>query len=279
MRTRTILGALIAVAVVALLFFDPLLFGARQRWPFFKIMAFVVVMWALVEFYRLARRARANPVFEVGIAATLYYLVQKYEFAAEWLRSLGFLPLLVSVILLSVILRMRRGDARGALTDVAVTVFGFLYVTVLFGYIIELRRMGLFVLLLFLAVVKVGDVAAYYVGTAFGRHKLVPRLSPRKTVEGAIAGLAGAVLVSLLWSFGKWPIGWLIVFALLAGLLGQVGDIIESLFKRDASAKDSGAVLPEFGGVLDIIDSLLPSAPVAYYIAQRVLAEYPGVLR
>ena len=271
------MGTILTIAVVGLLFLDQFLFPGGSHWPFFKILALVVMLVCLVEFYGLARGAGLQPSFEVGIASSIYYIFGKFEIGGPWV-SANPLPILGLVVMLSAILRMRKAQTTGAVADVAVTVLGFLYITMLIGFVVDLRTMGLFALLLFLTVVKVGDVSAYYVGSALGKRKLIPWISPKKTVEGFFGGLAGSTLVALLWGLGGWPLWGLALFGLSVGLVGQLSDAVESMFKRDAAAKDSGGTLPEFGGVLDLVDSLLLSAPVAYYLAKWIAGTGTGML-
>ena len=130
-------------------------------------------------------------------------------------------------------------------------------------------------LVLFLASVKATDVGAYFVGMTCGKHKLIPGLSPAKSWEGLIGGLAAGTLAAVgidaltshVWPFWTdcfdWPLWQTAVFGAAVGVAGQFGDLCESLLKRSAHVKDSGQVLPEFGGILDILDSILISAPVA----------------
>jgi phosphatidate cytidylyltransferase len=110
------------------------------------------------------------------------------------------------------------------------------------------------------------DTAAYAVGKTLGRHKLCPSISPGKTVEGAVGGLIGAMLLTFL--LGQWlglPTGHALALGALLGVAGQLGDLAESKLKRWAGVKDSGSILPGHGGVLDRFDSLLVNAPLAYY--------------
>ena len=120
-------------------------------------------------------------------------------------------------------------------------------------------------LVLMIGTVKVGDIGAYAVGSTLGRHKLVPTLSPKKTVEGLIGALAGglaaALAIGCLWGRFAWTD--MVLFGVAVSLAGVLGDLAESLVKRACGAKDSGAI-PGFGGVLDILDSILGAAPVAY---------------
>lgn len=121
-----------------------------------------------------------------------------------------------------------------------------------------------------LAATYLGDGAAYLIGSTLGRAKLSPLLSPKKTVEGAVGGLAGSLLafaVCRILFFPGWPFGRVVGIAFLLAASGQVGDLLESLVKRSVGAKDSGTWLPGHGGILDRIDSILLSGPVGYYLA------------
>jgi len=191
---------------------------------------------------------------------------------------------------------MRRfgesNTAGQATTNLGRTMLSGVYVGVLMSFVVQLRlmgfgagggdpRWGMVALLSLVVVVKSCDVGAYTVGRLVGRRKLAPRLSPGKTWEGVIGGLVLAVIGSCL-MFGivvpmlklgtiaavpspSGPVRW-IVFGLLVGAAGVVGDLAESLLKRDAGCKDSGRSLPGFGGVLDLLDSILGGAPVAYVL-------------
>jgi Predicted CDP-diglyceride synthetase/phosphatidate cytidylyltransferase len=116
-----------------------------------------------------------------------------------------------------------------------------------------------------------GDVTAYFVGRAFGRHKLAPLVSPGKTVEGSIGNLVGSLAAAVVVHFGLFPalpLSHALLLAVVMNIIGQLGDLYESLLKRGAGAKDAAAVLPGHGGLLDRLDSLLFNAPVLYYYAQ-----------
>jgi phosphatidate cytidylyltransferase len=138
------------------------------------------------------------------------------------------------------------------------------YCCVLLGFLVWLPR---HLVLVLMGTIWAGDAAAYYGGRALGRHKLAPTISPNKTVEGSIAGLAGSVLAgvglgSLLLSF---PIALLAIASFAAGIAGQLGDLAESALKRSAGVKDSSSLLPGHGGMLDRLDSLLFAAPVFFW--------------
>jgi phosphatidate cytidylyltransferase len=124
------------------------------------------------------------------------------------------------------------------------------------------------VLVIFLAAAKFTDIGAYFTGSFIGKHKMIPWLSPGKSWEGLVGGLATAAGISVLLAWlllegDQPPLRMWAIFGPVVGLAGQFGDLCESLLKRAAGAKDSGALVPEFGGVLDMLDSVLLSAPVA----------------
>ena len=155
-------------------------------------------------------------------------------------------------------------------------VMGLVYVPFLLGHLILVRdwHRGTIWAFFLLAVVFAGDTAAYYVGKALGRHKLSPNISPGKTVEGALAGLAANVLVGVLfktWWLPELPLGFCIGLVVIMGLMGQVGDLVESMLKRSVDSKDSGGILPGHGGVLDRVDGLFFAAPTLYYLKTYLL--------
>jgi phosphatidate cytidylyltransferase len=165
------------------------------------------------------------------------------------------------------------GDTGRAAASAAWTILAALTMGLLGAFLAKVRffsiepAQGLMCLALLLGTVKMGDIGAYAVGSTMGRHKLVPRLSPKKTVEGLLGGLAAgtlaAILIGCLWGhFALWQ---MLVFGLIVSAAGIMGDLAESLLKRACGVKDSGPI-PGFGGALDILDSILAAAPVAYLV-------------
>lgn len=180
---------------------------------------------------------------------------------------------------------MRRYEKPGSvMVNLSLAVMSFVYVGFFFSFLVQLRmlggpKLGIIALAALIAIVKMGDIGAYTVGRLIGRHKLAPILSPGKTIEGACGAVAFSCLASWLVFKQLLPVvlpasadltittapswGW-IAFGVIVGIAGMIGDLAESLFKRDMGRKDSSNWLPGFGGVLDIVDSLLVAAPVAY---------------
>jgi phosphatidate cytidylyltransferase len=181
---------------------------------------------------------------------------------------------LAAGLILAFVAEMVRYERPGrTIENLAFSVLAHVYVGVLLSFLVQLRLLnqgwaGLLPLASLVAVVKAGDIGAYTVGRLFGRTKLAPVLSPGKTIEGLLGGLAFACAASyaVFWAMGPpLPTGWgWLAYGLVVGIAGVLGDLAESLLKRDAGRKDSSTWMPGFGGVLDVIDSILLAAPVAY---------------
>jgi phosphatidate cytidylyltransferase len=185
-----------------------------------------------------------------------------------------FWPATIVIIFIRQFLREKTFEALGGL---ATTLFGLAYIAALFSYFFYIRtsdpERGAQLVLFLIFVTKMADVGAYAVGNVMGRHTLVPRISPRKTVEGAVGslvfGAASAAIAQPLLAgrtiFGHAPTPVLTaLLGLVLGAMGQLGDLAESLLKRDCQVKDTSALMPGLGGILDVIDSLLFTAPLFY---------------
>jgi len=248
------------------------------------LVAAALVLGVVVELARMVRAAGANPVTWwaalVGVLLTIHPHVAWHVVGAD--PQEVALLLLAAGLVGSVLAVMARKRTAGALMDVASTWFIATYCGYLASFAVRMRQempggAGAWAVLYFIAVVKFADIFAYGTGLLFGRRKLAGWLSPGKTVEGFIGGLIGAMLTAvLLWWLGGIIEGvqqvvsgsWLHAAAigLVLGGVGQVGDLMESLLKRGAEQKDSGRLLPGFGGLFDLLDSPLVAAPVAWLL-------------
>lgn len=175
-------------------------------------------------------------------------------------------------LLFSTLYLLRFRDLGTVAHRLAFVFLGFLYVPLLLGHISLLRLLpfGREWIFLVLLVIMAGDSSAYFTGISLGRRKLYPAISPNKSVEGAIGGLAGSLAGAFLarvWFFPELPVSGVLFFGLLVGIVGQVGDLFESMLKRSFGVKDSGTIIPGHGGILDRLDSLLFAFPLAYYYA------------
>ena len=194
------------------------------------------------------------------------------------LLTLLVFALCVVMVLVGEMCRFRA--AGGVIVNAALAVFAIAYVGLLMSMVIQLRVIagnlaGMVALVSLIAVVKFGDIGAYTLGRLFGKHKMAPVLSPGKTIEGAVGAMFFAVIAAVATlvylppalgepsGYASWPVA--IVYGLVVGLAGMVGDLAESLMKRDRGFKDSSSVLPGFGGVFDVLDSILFAAPVALF--------------
>ncbi len=220
------------------------------------------------ELYRMARAKGVDAISTVGIAtAALIPLVHQ----SGW--GIPIPALLTAACLVALLVHLRRG-VEGALSALGVTVLGMIYPSLFVLWLLPLRQWnrvtwldGAWLLLAVITGIWICDTVAYFVGLSRGRRPLAPIISPKKTWEGAIAGGAASILwcsiaVPLLLSWGTIWLGALI--GCIIATIGQMGDLAESLLKRDAGVKDSSAIIPGHGGILDRFDSLIATAPAVY---------------
>jgi phosphatidate cytidylyltransferase len=174
---------------------------------------------------------------------------------------------LVLTLLSLLLFQNLRYGTSGILANCGVNYFSILYLGLLSSFSVAIRlEFGPWHLLMFIFVVKSADIGAYAIGTLFGKHKFSPKISPGKTWEGMVGAIAGSVIVAIGFANScdimvRWSA---IVFGVCFAFIGQIGDLIESMMKRDAETKDSSNKVPGFGGILDIIDSPIVAAPFAY---------------
>lgn len=239
----------------------------------FALLAAAIGVGALLEFYRLAEAKGAHPVRPVGLLASLL-LVAAVAYG-DFLGAAIAFPVMLVLLLVAVgtmTVRLFRPEGS-ALLDVSATLAGTLYVSLGAAALVGLRRFpgfhieGAYLLGSVMASIWICDSAAYFVGRAFGRHRLFERVSPKKSWEGAIAG-AGAAVGAMIglggWGMPTVPIVHLAVIGAIVGVMGQIGDLAESHLKRDAGIKDSSQIIPGHGGLLDRFDSLLFVAPIVW---------------
>ena len=173
---------------------------------------------------------------------------------------------------------LQRLEMARYLPTVALTLFGGVYIGLFLGFLARLRTVedgtGSKLIFLLAAIIWTGDSAAYYIGSRWGRHKLSPKVSPKKSWEGAAASVAGGILAASVCKLTFFPqLGWrdAAVLGVLLSVAGQLGDAFESLLKRGAGVKDSSAILPGHGGFLDRLDSIVFNGPILFYYHQVFL--------
>jgi phosphatidate cytidylyltransferase len=253
--------------IYTVLVLAPLLYAVIRYLPPLAFSGVVVLAGslALFEFYRLCFSDR-NHSWLIGIGLT--------GFAAMILgthRPDIIVPTLLATLLgIITVPLLSRSPLEQSLRDGAMTLFGVLYLGLTLGPLsmTRLLPLGEWLILFLLLVTWASDTGAYYVGTVYGRHRLAPMISPKKTVEGLVGGLISAIIIGYAarWWFLPELSGLdCLVLAILLTITGLWGDLAESAMKRSVSIKDSGGILPGHGGMLDRLDSLLFTAPAFYY--------------
>jgi phosphatidate cytidylyltransferase len=277
----------------------------RAPVPVLAVFAAIVALITIHEFLKLTESYGVQPLslptyLFVGIFFALLGLNVGNEkpmlSTAIFVYCVGFAAAILPFLALTI--AMRRVELRSGYPAAAASVFAFTYVALPMGMLVQLRQQwaGAFYLLYLLLVVWSGDIFAYFIGKSVGRHLMAPRISPKKTWEGAAASLVASVGVGWLLfrhveqissallsaglitrSGGMYGLeipamGPIILLTIALNVAAQLGDLVESLIKRGAGVKDSGTILPGHGGMLDRIDALLFAAPVLwFYTAWHVM--------
>lgn len=239
--------------------------------PWFSLLIAAAALGGAYEFYRMAGFGRREPLLHLGLLWALALVLNPHYH----LRHPDVLPMVMTAsMLISLIWLLRRPSREGPFRNWAWTVAGALYAGWMLSYWLNLRGLedGRNWVCLTMLTIFANDTGAFFVGRARGRHKLAPAISPAKTWEGAAGGLIcailGAIAVAIIlnlvspYAFAYWQI---IFLGVLVGVFAQLGDLVESLLKRNMGVKESGSLLPGHGGVLDRFDSIIFVGAVAYY--------------
>ncbi len=266
---RRIIVSSIAIAVVVCL----LLFAFHPVFQYVVVACVALLpMIAIWEYEQFAKAKGGRMILPALILLTLLETLS-FFFAAK-MPLLESAPVIVFFVAFLILFALHFEEKEGAIVDLAVSSFGLLYIAVPMGMVLGILYMpevdGRWWIAYLLVVTKITDIGAYFAGSLWGRRKLAPNISPKKTIEGAIFGLVCALLASFLFHLGSGYAGsfhlgrWEWIFlGLVFGVVGQFGDLSESLLKRDANKKDSNS-LPGLGGILDAIDSILFNAMILY---------------
>ncbi len=269
MTKKRFFSSLLMIALTA--------FAVINAWVFL-FMVLGLTIGGLYEFFHMIKR-KGIPIYSyfgifIGclIPLTIY---SRFELTRNW--EFLFIVLAFLTILL---FQFARKDNANAIVGISTTMFGVFYVSWLFSFLIRVRFLlpgfdGVKLMSFIVIVTKAGDIGALLVGSLWGKHPLFPRVSPNKSVEGSLGSfcfsISSAVLCGGLLPSGIMPLWKVALMGAFFGGMGQLGDICESLVKRDCNLKDSGKFLPGLGGVLDIIDSLLFSVPLFYLYMSSIL--------
>ncbi len=286
----------IATAVVLI----PLVLLLVLKAPLYvlAIVAGAVALLTVIEFLRLAEYYQVQPLrwpTYVYVAAFFLFVMAATSSATPLLETTALMyGIIVAAALAPFVflsLAMRRVEMATGYPAAAASAFAFLYIAVPMALLVQIRQQpaGAILVIYTLLVVWAGDILAYFVGSTLGRHLMSPQISPKKTGEGAIASIVASIAVGVLWfqyahqvssAFLRWglierrdgifsprqlvPVSSIILLSAIVNVAAQLGDLVESLIKRGAGVKDSGAILPGHGGMLDRIDAMLFAVPVVW---------------
>ncbi|MHB8512988.1 MAG: phosphatidate cytidylyltransferase [Actinomycetota bacterium] len=240
------------------------LYTSRVAWDVVVIVTVTIGCW---EFFNTVQREGYKPAVELGLVACAVMMA-----AAAWRGMRAVTLVLVLMIISTFLWYLADSKRKNVLANVAVSITGVCYTALLGAHVVMMRdlKAGPSVTIAFMVAVVLYDVGAYAFGYRFGKHKIAPSISPAKTWEGAIGAtvvVIAAAAIALPF-FGRWTLGSGVALAGATAIGAPLGDLAESLLKRDLGIKDFGRLLPGHGGVLDRIDALLIMAPVAYWIAR-----------
>jgi len=253
--------------IYTVLIVAPLLYAAIRYLPPIAFTCIVALAGglSLYELYRLCVPPSPQPLaMGIGFLGCVALIVAPHD---PHLMQPSLFAALVAVLSIPLLVKMPLHES---LKEAAITMSGLLYIGLTLSYLVTIRLLpqGEWLLFFLLLVTWAGDTGAYYAGTLCGQHAIAPRISPKKTIEGLVGGLLGALMIAYLarwWFLSDFSGVDCIVLAILLTLAGLWGDLAESAVKRSVGVKDSGGLLPGHGGMLDRLDSLLFAGPAFYY--------------
>lgn len=276
LKHRLIFGPIMIAGLVALLWADQA-FGDAGNWPGLLILLIMILpgirfaTGELAVFFK-AKGVHTGPqiLFLVGaLGCVEVYALLLADPRDQMTRAMMLATAAAFAVVLGMCWQARDRRTEHTMLAGAAAGFTFVYLGVMPAFMLAIRvDHSAWVLAAVLLVTKSCDIGAYFTGRAIGKNKLIPWLSPGKTREGLAGGLVLAAIVSvlLLMPLADLPLGYALLVGALLGLVGQGGDLLASMLKRDAGVKDSGSTIPGFGGVLDVVDSPLVAAPIAYWL-------------
>ena len=259
MKTRILSGLIMLPLLVILYLGGYVLFAA----------CLIIGIMGVAEFYKGFHALKIRPNFAIAvISAIALYVINICTDKAEWYMLWFFGVVMASLLYLFSIEKRNLADAMATITGIFYVVFFSFHVT-----LAEQTEYGILVWLIVITAFGT-DIMAYFSGMALGRHKLCPKISPKKTIEGSIGGILGSVILSGLFGYFFAPEVMLhcIFIGILGGIVSQFGDLTASIFKRKMGIKDYGNLIPGHGGILDRFDSVLFTGPMVYYYIVLIIA-------
>lgn len=258
MKTRVLSGLIMLPLLAILLIGGYVLFAA----------CLLIGIMGVREFYNGFHAMDIKPNFIIAcVAAVALYVIDLFTDDASWYMVWLFGVVLVSLLYLFNIEHRKLEDAMATITGIVYVIFFSFHVT-----LVEQTTYGILIWLIVITAFGT-DIMAYFTGFAFGKHKLCPKISPKKTIEGSIGGILGSVILSGLFGYFFTPdiLVHCIIIGVLGGIVSQFGDLTASIFKRKMGIKDYGNLIPGHGGILDRFDSVLFTGPMVYYYIVLVI--------
>jgi len=242
-------------------------------WMFGVLVASLCLI-AMQEFFGMALPDSKGELLPFSLLSSSFLLIPLFGNDRIFLMALVTTFMIIGLHFL-----FRLKDIVRVAQELSLVSTAFIYIPLMLTHLMMIRLLpqGINWLLLIMLIVMTNDSAAYYIGSAFGRHRLYEKVSPKKSVEGAIGGLFGSICGTMLAKytfFTQLSLADAVVTALVIGIVGQLGDLFESLLKRSFGVKDSGTIFPGHGGVLDRMDSIIFAAPVTYYYAVYLFGRF-----
>lgn len=235
-------------------------------YPLCGILVSLFIFLGLYEFFYMVEKKKVRMFKPLGLLIGLFIPITIY-FSFSIREGWQFLFVVAGLFLLFLLELTKKGSHQPILS-ISATIFGILYISWCFSFIIRIRQLpeGILLCAFLVVVTKTSDIGAYFWGKKFGKTSLIKKISPKKTLEGTVGGFFTSLLIGVIFSLFIQTIGFWEKFFLIIilAIVSQLGDLFESLIKRDCQVKDSGKIFLNMGGVLDVIDSLIFTAPTFY---------------
>ena len=275
-KARVVVGSSLLLLIVGIFALDHVL---KTDIGFLGVVVTCVLL-GLAEFYSMVEKKGCAPFRLVGLLGGCAYVFVRWLGLRHDVASLHYEDLVIVLVVFAVFFAQGiRYKARDAVRNISATLLGFVYIPVLGCHILDLRHfavgrrsLGEQTVIWFVLVAKSVDMGAFFVGRRLGRTKMSPVISPKKSVEGLVGGILSALVVGVLLyhlpitSMAPLPLVLTMAVSVCIAISGQLGDLAESMIKRDVEVKDSSGSMPGLGGILDVVDCLLISGPVTYYL-------------
>ncbi|CBH21819.1 CDP-diglyceride synthase [Acetoanaerobium sticklandii] len=247
---------IISALVLLPIFFFVIIYGGLVT----KLAVLLVALISIKEFTNAFAESGIKPTNAILYIITILFLVP------SWLNIWSVLPVLLFILVVGESILLIFG--KKTVEDISVSILTFVYITVALSSVIVVREASFDFIWYIFIFAWATDTCAYFAGFAFGKHKLMPKVSPKKTIEGAIGGIIGCIIISTVYAYFVHPEYILLigVSALIGSVISQAGDLFASSFKRKLGVKDYGNLIPGHGGMLDRIDSIIFTAPFTYIV-------------